>query len=256
MTRYDKGKQLLRPVKKNRQYESIVEQIRSLILKGEYKPGERLPSERELCTELEVGRPSIREALRVLEITGLIEIKHGEGTFVKSIRIPGILESITEILRTMFELNSRSLFDLLEVREALEVQIAILASENATEADIEKLEKCLRDMKESLLIPKKFMKADDTFHRLLADATKNDVIGLILQNIRSLMFDNYKVIYSFVCQSKDLSEKAYRAHKEIYDAIKANGSNKAARAMAEHMRQNKQNLIDAIREYSRPGVKQ
>lgn len=250
MNGYKKQKRLLKPVKKSRQYENIVEQIRSLILKGEYRPGERLPSERELCKELEVGRPSIRDALRVLEILGLIEIRHGEGTFVRSMQVPDILESITQILRTMFEANYDSLFDLLEVREALEVQIAILASENATDSDIEKIGNCLEGMKKNLLVPEKLMKADDDFHRLLAEATKNDVIGLILENIRSLMFQNYKVIYSFVCQSENLSRKTFQAHKRIYEAIKENGSNKASQAMAEHMRQNKQNLIDAIRKSS------
>ena len=92
-------KRIFAPIRVARRYEGVVEQIREMILKGKFKPGDKLPSERQLCEEFEVGRPSVREALRALEITGLIEIRHGEGAFVKDIDFTHVVLSMKEILK-------------------------------------------------------------------------------------------------------------------------------------------------------------
>jgi GntR family transcriptional regulator, transcriptional repressor for pyruvate dehydrogenase complex len=246
MDKIRKANSLLKPIKKIRHYESVVNQIMSLISKGKLKIGERLLTERQFAEELQVGRSSIREALRILEILGLIEIKHGDGAFVKAIDFSNILGSITENLSPIFSNDYDTLFDLLELREALEIEIVLLATLNSTEADIEKMKKQLEIMEETNDI-KKFIKADYGFHKSLARATGNKIIESILENIKNVMNENYKIIYAYLNTDKNILKQVVKSHRDIFESIKSNNPKKAKEDMEEHMRQNKQNLIDALK---------
>ena len=125
------GTKLL-PIKKSRLYENAVDQIKSLILTKELNPGDRLPSERELAQQLCIGRPTIREAIRILDLMGLIEIRLGNGTYVKGLNFLPYMESIVDTISSRLSLEDDSLLKLWEVRKIFELAIMRLASRNMT----------------------------------------------------------------------------------------------------------------------------
>ena len=109
-------------------YEQVIEQIQESIFNGELKKGDKLPSERELSEQMRVSRTSIREALRVLETLGVVESKQGEGNFVCS----NINKSLIEPLSLIFKLNNGTWMDVIELRQALELEAVRFASERIT----------------------------------------------------------------------------------------------------------------------------
>ena len=115
---------MLSPVKSTKIYEMVMEQIKDIVKKGELKSGDKLPSERDLCEKLEVSRASIREALRALQMLGLIESKHGEGNFINE----NFENSLLEPLSIVFLLLGSKSGDVLELRKIIEPETAALAA--------------------------------------------------------------------------------------------------------------------------------
>src|SRR6056297_1982532 len=123
------------PIRPKKISEEIVEQIKALISRGELKPGDRVPSERELAALLGVSRPSVREAIMVLEAMGLVESRQGGGTFVRSLT----QATLADPLSSMVEKNPRMLHHLAEVRMGLETWSAYLAAQRASDEEIAEL---------------------------------------------------------------------------------------------------------------------
>ena len=121
---------ILKPIRTRKIYEQIVDQIGQLVAQGQLQPGDRLPSERELVERFQVSRASIREALSALEMMGLIEVRSGEGTFIRQVNI----ESVVTPLAWMLFIEKDTDLELYEARKILEVQAAGLAAERAEEA--------------------------------------------------------------------------------------------------------------------------
>ena len=115
---------MLSPVKNLKIYELVMEQIKDLVKKGQLMSGDKLPSERELCEKLEVSRSSVREALKALQMLGLIESKHGEGNFIKE----NFEDSLLEPLSIVFLLLGSKNEEVLELRRVIEPEIAALAA--------------------------------------------------------------------------------------------------------------------------------
>src|SRR5512139_3646861 len=126
---------MFKPIKHVKVSDEIVDQIRNLISQGKLKPGDRLLPERELIRKFDVSRPSLREALNSLITMGFLEIK-GKRTFIKSVAS----ESMQNPLSLMIKADTQKIFDLIEVRKALEAWAAFLAAQRATEEDIKRLE--------------------------------------------------------------------------------------------------------------------
>ena len=123
-------------VQGRRLYEDIVQRFRSLIHEGELKPGERLPSERVLAEQLQVSRSSVREAIRSLELQGLVVSKRGSGTFIDTEN----LESVVALIASTLSSGADTLRDIFEMRHLLEPQIAGVAAQRASQLEILKLE--------------------------------------------------------------------------------------------------------------------
>ncbi|MFC1491196.1 FadR/GntR family transcriptional regulator, partial [Nitrospinota bacterium] len=130
---------MLRPVKRTRLYEDVVAQIEHLIRTKKLCPGDQLPSERELAATLGIGRASVREALRTLDSTGLIEVRSGQGAFLRNISVDPYLTSLRESLSFLLDVRDETLLELWEVRQGLEEQVASLAAQRRTDEDVEKL---------------------------------------------------------------------------------------------------------------------
>ena len=103
---------LLKPIKRVRLYENAVEQIQSLILRKQYKPGDRLPPERSLAEQLNISRPSLREALRILAVMGLIDIKVGDGIYVKEVSFLPYIESVNLSISSRLQMERDSFIKL------------------------------------------------------------------------------------------------------------------------------------------------
>ena len=136
---------MFKPIKHVKVSDEIVDQIRNLISQGKLKPGDRLLPERELIREFDVSRPSLREALNSLITMGFLEIK-GKRTFIKSVAS----ESMQNPLSLLLKADTQKIFDLIEVRKAIEAWGAFLAAQRATEEDINQLANIIEEMREAL----------------------------------------------------------------------------------------------------------
>src|SRR5512135_2028497 len=132
---------MLKPVEKQRVAEEIAEQLRSLILNGQYPPGSKLPPERELSKRLRVNRASLREALKKLEHLGLVKIRQGDGTRVQDFMRSGGIDLISHLIPLAQQGDAHLLADILEFRRIYGREVARLAAERCDAGDLERLEK-------------------------------------------------------------------------------------------------------------------
>ncbi len=174
------GQELFSPVTSARISATIVNQIRALIHQGQLSPGDRLPSERELCTSFGVSRITIRDALRVLESSGLIEIRVGAhgGAYVTAPTSSNIISGITDMLA----MSSLSAAEITEARIIFELGIIELVCERAKEEDFEELEEILERSRASLETSSYNTDLSAEFHVRLAKSAHNRTLNLIIES--------------------------------------------------------------------------
>jgi GntR family transcriptional regulator, transcriptional repressor for pyruvate dehydrogenase complex len=165
----------VRRVSREGLYEQVVQQLQDLIVAKHLKIGDRLPAERELCEQFRVSRPVIREAMKVLAHRGMLNIQSGRGTFVTVPTAENIALSIELYARA----RGLGFSSVVEVRRALESEIAALAATRAKREHVERLQMLIGDMDRSLRNPEAFLVADQEFHNTLAEATGNDLFVAI-----------------------------------------------------------------------------
>jgi GntR family transcriptional repressor for pyruvate dehydrogenase complex len=203
-----------------------VEQILSLVQQGSLAPGEKLPPERELMTMLGVSRTSLREAIRTLEIRGVVRVVPGKGTFVEDAAATQLSEGWTSWLHG----HGYEVVQLLEMHEALEVKVAMLAAERATEADVAALDATVAGMQsavgsgdhEALVL------ADAAFHRALRVAGKNDLITRVLDDLEDSVLDARRLVMAL----PNKPGRVVQEHRAVRDAVAAGD---AARAGADQL---------------------
>lgn len=216
------------PIKTKKIYEEIMEQIRQMIAQGDLQPGDRLPSERELADTLGVSRTSVREALTALAALGIIEVRSGEGTFIRRSNDSATFESLGVLLA--IERNPE--VQLMEVRRILETEAAALAAKRATPEDLEKIAAALEVMKTADSI-RDAVDADLRFHFTIAEATNNTVLLRIMNTVADLMHttsrQNRENLYA---RSKD---RVLAEHEAILKAIQNKNPDQAWAHMLEHI---------------------
>jgi GntR family transcriptional repressor for pyruvate dehydrogenase complex len=217
----------LQPIHKKSISDDIVQQIISLISKGDLKPGQRLPSERELCGRFGAGRSSLREALRCLSIMGVLTARVGEGT---SVAVDGH-KFMETILQWRLSTEQHDIEDLMEVRIALEGVTAASAARNSTDADIEKLRNLVERMEVAVGEAKRFAALDLEFHLSLARASDNSLILDLVSLIRGQLERGVAKVLLFP-QAMPLSVKE---HKAILQAIIKRDPEAARAAMQTHL---------------------
>ena len=198
---------------------------------GRLKPilhaGTRLPSERELSRKLRVSRPSLREALRTLELMGVVDTRHGSGTQVT--------ESGSNVLKTplefLFMLDRPSIEDLVETRALLEIHLAGRAAERRTETDVEALETALLEMKAKLARPIDVTDPDVRFHQAIAAASHNRLLERLMNCLR----DGIAEIIVAAWPGVPDMQNSYESHEVIFKAIRRGSPNAARREMTRHM---------------------
>ncbi len=205
--------------------EVVLEEIQRLITEGELRPGDRLPSETELAEQFGVGRSSIREAMRVLHLLGVIEVIQGKGTFVRQ---PAILPLMIDWSRIA---QMGVIAEVMEARQFIEVLLAQLAAERATEEDIKALRSALEHSRESLSSLESSIQAGVNFHLVLADAAHNEVLALMYRTIRDLYLETARQTRI----TPEIAHDRLHDHERILQAILARDPEAAAQAMKEHL---------------------
>ena len=194
----------------NRLAFKVAQQIIASIKNGEYNPGDRLPSERELAEKIGVSRGPLREALSSLQSANIIITKNGAGTFVNKIA-PSKRNAFKALASA---LSDQSPIDILEVREPIEVKAAFLAAENRTEQDIENMISAFEKQKFLIESGKDPREADMQFHLAIAKATNNTVLEKTMELIFSLMDQDF-----WEAIMENLSVKVHQNEKEVEDYI-------------------------------------
>lgn len=214
----------------SRLYEQIVGQIEELILADRLRPGDQLPSERELAEQFRVSRTAVREAIKALREKGLVEIHTGRGTFITA----GITKALRNTLGWMVRTSEGdSHRDLVQVRTILEPEIAAIAAEMATEQDVEELGRAVGAMDAALDDADVFIEADLEFHLALAHATQNRLIPMLLDPIVDLLREQRTRIFLVEGGAK----RGQHHHKRILAAVGQHDSVAARHAMQAHLEQ-------------------
>lgn len=215
--------------------DSIVEEIKNKIISGELKDGDMLASQDELAKSMKISRPSLREALRRLQLMGLIEFQHGRGTFVKTVQPKDFMNPISGFL----PIDKKSAFELLEARLYLESSVAALAAQKATEDDIKSLEDVLTRMEAAAvnLDVDEFTKQDVQFHMVIAEGCRNQIMFQVVNILRGLL---QKLVNRVFDTNRDRLEETFKHtidyHKEILQSIRSRNDSQARRAMEKHIR--------------------
>jgi GntR family transcriptional repressor for pyruvate dehydrogenase complex len=229
---------LIEPVKRSRIYEHIVEQIRALIREGRWAPGDQIPPERELAERFKVSRTSVREALRALEMQGVIDSRQGGGTFVRTADI----ETLVPPLAAAILRGRRELAEVLEVRELIEPGIARRAAERATAEHISELEEVLARQRACIAEGRPFIDEDTAFHYTLARAADNH----ILLRLHNVILDVLRESRQSYLHVPDRPQTSVRGHEAILRAVAQHDGEEAYRASLEHISEVRDSILRAL----------
>lgn len=221
---------MYKPVTNGRLYEKIADQIESQVLDGTLKAGDRLPAERQLAERFAVSRTAVREAVKALRQRGLIEVYPGRGTFVTNQTSRALQHSLGLALRVGHEQGDGSL---IELREMMEPRIALKAAERATDVQITDMIRLVDEMDLVLTDPERFISADFAFHNALAEATQNVLLPTIMNSIVDLL----QLQRSRIFKADGGQIRAQTHHRQILDAVVRRDGQAAYDAMANHLRQ-------------------
>jgi len=220
----------LHPIQPKSISEQVFEQLRDLIFRGYFKPGEKLPPERELASSLGVSRPTIKTAITKLVNKGLVEQRQGHGSFVRSQRS----QYLDNPLREVMDSEEVDLEDLLEVRAGLEVNAVRLAAERATDEDIRILDSCLQDMLSKVDQGLVGESEDVAFHMALTYATKNPAQIFLMKHFYDLLFYGIRESRFHLYESGNLQHMGDQ-HAEILKRIRERDPDGAQEAMLRHI---------------------
>jgi GntR family transcriptional repressor for pyruvate dehydrogenase complex len=209
--------------------EEVIFQLREMIHRGELRPGDRLPPERDLAKLLGVSRPTLRDGIRSLAAVGVLQARRGAGTFVVKAEGSPMLDS--NPLRLMASLHGFTPDEMFEARKSLEMAIAGLAAERATGDQLATMSEEIAEMFAALDDPEQFLVHDMRFHQTVAAASGNRILTSLMNMVATILFD---VRRKTVKRAKDLKESA-EMHRAIYRAIRKRNVEAASEAMRDHL---------------------
>jgi GntR family transcriptional repressor for pyruvate dehydrogenase complex len=214
------------PIKQKKISTKIAEQIKTLISNGDLKPGDALPPERELVKVFNVSRASLREALNALAGMGFLEISHKHRTIVKSLTSGRITDPLHHLLKE----DIQTVFELIEVRKAVESWSAYHAAIRATDDEIANLENSLESMRIKIEQGVSPLEDDANFHLAISEATHNKIQTHLMFSIYDILKESLGKYYERVEM-----RKVYEQHSKVVEAIKSRDSALASRRMHEHL---------------------
>lgn len=215
------------PIKRVKLYEEVADRIRKLIASGELLPGQALPSERRLSEQFGVGRAIIREAIRQLEVSGLVESRHGGGNYIREITTDTLVAPLASILSGRDDIRE----ELMNARMLFEPQIARTAAAHATSEDLTLLEETVNRQESLVAEGESTAEEDALFHRLLASTTHNTVVERVMKLIDDLLEDSHARWF----QSLERSKISLEGNRRVLGAVRNRDQDAAQRAMSEHL---------------------
>lgn len=215
--------------KKDKAPALIVREVLARIKRGELKPGDRLPPQREMADHFGFGRSSVREAINALIGMGYIEVVQGSGAFICE-RIP-LRDPSSHELNSFLE--AASIFDLMEGRELLECRSAELAAERAEESQLASIERAVRKIQANMGDISGFFQADMEFHLALAEASGNRVIAELIKLLINKVHKHH--IQFRATSSPEVREHTYQTAQEVLRHIAGGDGVRAAKCMRDHL---------------------
>jgi GntR family transcriptional repressor for pyruvate dehydrogenase complex len=216
-------------VRRTKVYEEVAAQIRRQMAEGVLRPGDRLPAERELAEAFGVSRSSVRDAIRVLELAGLVEPRQGEGTVVHELTLDSLVSPLASVLVTRKDL----LADLLEARRLIEPGIAQRAALAATEEDIEAMQAILGRQAGEIAAGRLAVEEDTAFHYRLATTARNPVILKVID----VLMDLLQTERARSLQVRGRPKRSLEGHRRILEAVRRRDGNGAGQAMEHHLKE-------------------
>jgi GntR family transcriptional regulator, transcriptional repressor for pyruvate dehydrogenase complex len=216
----------LRPLERSRRlYEDVGERLGLFVRESSMSPGDQFPAERELAHRLQVSRTSVRQSFVVLQALGFVDVRHGEGVFLRRTR--GFGESFAKLIE-----RRRRLPDVLEAREALEVKLAELAATHRGDDDLAAMRGALTMMEREINDGGLGTEGDSAFHHAIALAARNQVLLHLIDAMAEVIQES---------RVESLSEpgrppRSLEAHTRILSAIDSQNAQLAAEAMRQHLR--------------------
>ena len=220
----------LKPIRPKRISDQVFDQLRELIFRGDFKPGQKIMTERELAKALNVSRNSVREAINKLVTLRFLEQRQGQGTFVCSMD-----EAVKIPLATVMETQDASLIDLLEMRMGIECIAASLAAQRANAEDLAAIEQAIQEMEADTAGGGLGTAGDLTFHMAIASATKNPLQIYIMKNVSDFLHVGIRENLLHLYQDPANIVEILKQHKTIYQAIRSGDADAAYDTMKKHI---------------------
>jgi GntR family transcriptional repressor for pyruvate dehydrogenase complex len=230
----------IQPLRREPLNVEITRKLLDYLLSGSIRPGQRIPSERQLTQALGVSRSAIRETNKSLSLLGLLDVRQGDGTYLS--------RSTSNLLPRVIEwgllLDEPNVVDLMEARKYIEIVTAGLAAERRDETDIEELRAIIRVMRRATDDIDTYVDADTAFHLRLAQAAGNTVFENLLGNFRALL----RVWGKKILDAAGETESSLAMHTPILEAVERGDSEAASQAMVAHMERSTKRLREALDE--------
>ncbi len=228
------------PVVRTKLTTTVFEQLVSFVVREDWKPGDRIPPERELCQQLGIARTSLREALKAMELVGMVDSRIGDGTFV----CPRSEFLSRPLLWAFTGTDHDELQEIMEARTIIEENLAGLAAERGTPEQIREIGDAVQQMRDAIARGDSIISADMAFHLAVSGAAQNGVLRNAVQLLRNLM--RQWILYKLMIP--DVPEIVLKRHTSIYKAIAAHKPNAARSAMRLHLEETIKLVTHVVKE--------
>ena len=219
----------LEPIRHLRIPDEIANRIRALIVGGRFTPDQPLPSERALAKTMRVSRSSVRDAFRRLEVVGLLETRHGQGTFLHELSVDNLVTPMASVMT----FNRARQDDLMDVRRVFEPAVAGMAATRATTPELDAIDRLLDEQRRNVRAGQPTIGEDTAFHGALARATHNPVIVGIMETLNDLLMESRQR----TLERRGRPLRSLRGHEAVVHALRRQDPVEAALAMRNHIDQ-------------------
>ena len=228
----------IEPASRRTLAESVAEQLISLILGGHLSPGDKLPSQQELTEKLQVGRSTVREALGSLAAMGLVDMKQGQGTFVKELDARTIMRP--DLLARIIGRNLTE--QLLEARQIIEPEIANLAAQRATDEDLTAIREILTKCEAAIEAGQSLYRLSPEFHHTVTRAAHNEVLSTFIDSILGPLAERGLLLE----EKPGYLEWELESHRGVYESIAQGDGDRARPVMAKHVEESTVALLEML----------
>lgn len=219
------------PITRQKLSDQVFDRLWEMIVSGDLKPGDTIPSERTLMEKFAVGRPAVREALQALANKGVITISHGERSRVNELSANIALNQVDDVAKLLLSAQPSNLEHLKQVRKILEAGTVRIAAESRNDDDMRHLRQLIDKQRGQLNTPKGFIETDIAFHTAIANASRNPLLQAVTHAMLTWLFEYYKPLLHW----SGREDTTLLEHTKLVDHLEARDADAAAALMREHL---------------------